>query len=62
MRVKIGVNGDRRITEKVILEIKAVARRLGLEIANVEVVSKSLSGRKAPKPKPVSRRKSRART
>jgi hypothetical protein len=59
MRLKLGLNGDRRLTEKVILEVKAAARRLGLEIANVEVVSKPSTGRKARKP--ASRRKSRAR-
>ena len=63
MRLKIGLNGDRRLTEKVILEVKAAARRLGLEIANVEVVRKV--ARKPPTTrkarKPASRRKRRAR-
>jgi hypothetical protein len=59
MRLKIDLNGDRRLTEKVILEVQETARRLGLEIANVEVVSKPPTTRKARKP--ASRRKPRAR-
>ena len=59
MRLRISLNGDRRLTEKVILEVKAAARRLGLEIANVEVVSKPSTRRKARKP--ASGRKPRAR-
>jgi hypothetical protein len=59
MRMKVSLNGDRRLTEKVILEVKAAARRLGLEIANVEVVRMPRATRKARKPK--SRRKARAR-
>ena len=38
MKLKLDLNGDRRLAENVILEVKAAARRLGLEIANVEVV------------------------
>lgn len=60
MRLKIDLNGDRRLTEKVILEVQATARRLGLEIANVEVIRKPPTTRKARKP--ASRRKPRART
>jgi hypothetical protein len=55
------LNGDRRLTEKVIREVQATARRLGLEIANIEVLSKPPSIRKARK-KPASSRKPRART
>jgi hypothetical protein len=57
--LKIALKGDRRVTEKVILEVKAAARRLGLEIENVEVASKPSIGRKARKP--VSGRKPKAR-
>ncbi len=60
MRLKIGLNGDRRLTEKVILEVQAAARRLGVEVANIEVIPKPSSGRKARKR--VSGRKLRART
>jgi hypothetical protein len=59
MRMKIDLNGDRRMTEKVILEVKAAARRLGLEIADVEVISKPAVTRKPRKP--ASRRKARTR-
>ena len=52
---KIDLNGDRRLAENVILEVQAAARRLGLEIANVEVVSQSAPAGKARKP--ASRRK-----
>ena len=53
MRMKVRVNGDRRLTEKVILEVREAARRLGMEIANVEVrvyrdpdnMNKKLGGR-----------------
>ena len=67
MRLKIDLNGDRRLTEKVILEVQAAARRLGLEIANVEVMRGSPTSRKPRKTashrkprKPASRRKPRA--
>ena len=59
MRLKIDLNGDRRLTENVILEVKAAARRLGLEIENVEVIRKTSTSRKPRKP--ASRRKPRAR-
>jgi len=60
MRLKIGLNGDRRLTEKVILEVQAAARRVGLEVANIEVIRKPSSSRKARKR--ASGRKPRART
>ena len=59
MHLKIDLNGDRRVTENVILEVKAIARRLGLKIASVEVIRKPSTRRKARKP--ASRRKPRAR-
>jgi hypothetical protein len=57
MRLKIGLNGDRRLTEKVIVEIQAAARSLGVEIASVQVVRDPVARRKARKS--VSRRKAR---
>jgi hypothetical protein len=61
MKTKIELHGDRRLTENVILEIQAAARRLGLEIENIELVRPPAGGRKARKPasstKPASRRK-----
>jgi hypothetical protein len=70
MRMKVRVNGDRRLTEKVILEVREAARRLGLEIANVEVRQETSTGPKkstvrrtttGPKSrKPASNRKPRA--
>ena len=60
VRLKIGLKGDRRLTEKVILEVQAAARRVGLEVADIEVMRKPSSTRKARKP--ASGRKPRART
>jgi hypothetical protein len=70
-QLKIAVAGNRRVTENVILEVRAAARQLGLEISNIEVVSQPSNGRKArkfaspPSPalpqKPASRRKPRSR-
>lgn len=60
MRLKIGLKGDQRLTEKVILEVKAAARRLGLEIENVEVIRKPSTSRKARKPASGQKRRARA--
>jgi hypothetical protein len=60
MRLKIDLNGDRRLTEKIIVEVQAEARRLGIDIANVEVIREPATRRKAGKA--ASRRKARART
>ena len=60
MYLKIALKGDRRVTEKVILEVKAAAHRLGLEIENVEVTSKPSTGRKARKLASVRKPKARA--
>jgi hypothetical protein len=49
MRLKIDLNGDRRLTEKVILEVKAAARRFGFDIADVEVLRQGSTSRKAGK-------------
>jgi hypothetical protein len=49
MHLQIGLRGDRRLTEKVILEVQAAARRVGLEVATIEVIRKPASGRKARK-------------
>ena len=59
MKLKLDLNGDRRLVENVILEVKAQARRLGLEIAEIEFVREAKTGRKARKP--TSRQKPRAR-
>ena len=65
MRLRIALKGDRRLTEKVILEVKAVARQLGMELENVEVVQKAPNGAKVRKAssarKPTSGRKLRLR-
>jgi hypothetical protein len=58
MQLKIGVAGDRRLTENVILEMRAAAERIGLDISNIEVVGQAPSGRKTRKP--ASPRKPRA--
>jgi hypothetical protein len=59
MRLKIDLNGDRRLTEQLILEVQAEARRLGLDPPDVEITRKPATSRKARKP--ASRRKPRAR-
>jgi hypothetical protein len=59
VQLKIGLNGNRRLAENVILEVQAAARRVGVEIANVEVFTEHPIALKARKP--ASRRKPRAR-
>jgi hypothetical protein len=50
-RLRLDLNGDRRLAEQVILEVRAAAERLGVEIASVAVAvaPKSTIGRKAGK-------------
>ena len=39
MQMKLTVAGDRRLAENVVLEVRALARRFGLEIKDVEMQS-----------------------
>jgi len=61
MRLKISLNGNERLTENLILEVKAAASRLGLEkeIEYVEVIRQTSTARKVRKL--ASGRKRRAR-
>ena len=38
LKLNVDLTGDRRLAENVILEVRAAARRVGLEIANVDIV------------------------
>jgi hypothetical protein len=59
MKLKLDLNGDRRLAENVILEIKAEARRLGLKISDIQFGHEPTT---RPKPrKPTLRRKPRTR-
>jgi hypothetical protein len=53
--LKIALTGDRRLTENLILEVRALARRYGLEIPDVSVKRRPRVAAKAAKP--ASRRK-----
>ena len=59
MKLKLDLNGDRRLAENVILEVKAEARRLGLTIADIEFLRERTTAPTARKP--ASPRKPRAR-
>ncbi len=56
-QLEIDLDGDRRLAENVIEEVRAAARSLGLEIADVQVIRETAVGSKARKP--ASRRKTR---
>jgi hypothetical protein len=38
IELSVAVTGDQRVTENVILEVRAIARRLGLEIPSVKIM------------------------
>jgi hypothetical protein len=57
MQLKVVLDGhDKRLAENVMLEVRALARRCGLEVADVKVVS-----RRAAKPKKLTRRRRASR-
>jgi EAL domain-containing protein (putative c-di-GMP-specific phosphodiesterase class I) len=56
MQLSVSLTGDQRLTENLILEVRAMARRYGLETPNVEVVRQPRVG---PKVKLTSGRKSK---
>lgn len=56
MRLEVVIKGDRRLAENVILEVRAVARRYGLEIPTIQVMQRPSVG---PKAKLASRRRPR---
>ena len=47
--LRIALTGDQRATENVILEVRAIARRFGLEIPSVKVVRQPLIAPKVVK-------------
>ena len=49
MQLKIDLAGDRRLAEDVILEVRALAQRLGLEPPQVRVVNRPAVGPKTRK-------------
>ena len=56
MQMRVALTGDRRLAENLILEVRAMAARCGLEPPAVEVVSQPRGG---PKVKLPSRRKAK---
>jgi len=56
MQLSIALVGDARLTQNVILEVREVARRYGLEIPDIQVRSEPRLGPKVKRP---SGRKSR---
>jgi hypothetical protein len=49
MELKVVLKGDRRLAENMILEVRAIARRFGLEIPNISVTGRPPVGPKAEK-------------
>ena len=56
MQMRVDLTGDERLAENVILEVRAIAKRYGLETPNVEIVRQPRVG---PKVKRTSGRKSK---
>jgi hypothetical protein len=56
MQLTFALTGDQRLTENLILEVRAAARRCGLEIPSIEVMRQPRVG---PKAKLTSGRKSK---
>ena len=56
MQLSVGVTGDQRLAENLILEVRAMAKRYGLEIPRVEIMRQPRVG---PKVQLTSGRKSR---
>ena len=56
MQLSVALTGDQRLAENVILEVRAIAKRYGLETPNVEIVRQPRVG---PKVKRTSGRKSK---
>jgi hypothetical protein len=51
MELRVAVSGDQRVVENLILEVRAIAQRCGLEIPNIRVVRQPKVGPKTPKKK-----------
>jgi len=46
MQLSVGLTGDQRLAENLILEVRAIAKRYGLETPNVEIVRQPRVGPK----------------
>ena len=46
MQLSVALTGDGQVTENLILEVRAIAARYGLEIPSVKVVRRSSAGPK----------------
>jgi hypothetical protein len=60
MEFRVAVTGDRRMVENLILEVRAIAERCGLQIPNVEVINQSDTSPKTATKKARSRRKAKS--
>jgi hypothetical protein len=59
-QVRVVLTGDQGLTQNVILEVRAIAKRLGLKMPAVSIESQGSVGSKTVKPTQRSKRKSRA--
>jgi hypothetical protein len=50
MQLSVALTGDQRLTENLILEVRAMAKRYGLETPNVEIVRQPRLGPKVKLP------------
>ena len=57
LTLQLDVAGDRRAAENVILEVRAVAERLGLNIADIQVTDEPAQAAKKRKPPSRQRRR-----
>ena len=55
MQLSVALTGDQRFAENVILEVRALAQRFGLEVPSIKVVLRRANGPKTAKA--MSRRK-----
>jgi hypothetical protein len=55
-QLNVVIAGDKRLAENVILEVRAIARRLGTQIPKIEVVRQPSAGLKAKRQRSVRRK------
>ena len=56
MKLEVALTGDQRATESLILEVRAIAQRFGLEIPSVQILRQPRVGPKRIRTKVRSRR------
>jgi hypothetical protein len=61
MELRVVVAGDRRVTENLILEVRAFAQRFGLEMPGIKIIRQPRVGSKAKREKVRSKNKARPR-